>query len=488
MANQGILAQSKPTAATNTVLYSCGVDQSASTVLTIANDGTGSTYSVAVKNFDQKLTLNASTYKLHPGDVISSYRLDLDTSVSGTNTFFTPETIIKTDDGEKTFKIESLYKPEITTVYVKDVSLRLVSLDTSSGTFNVGDTITTGVAPDDTTAVIYAATQQSLYIGPSTINGGGAEFADGDSITSNSGATATIAVGGIGTAGNEFVFSTTTAGGTYNAYFLSQLSVFGDRVYRFDVSDSSMTGRDFKLSDTVNGEWGADGTIGTGDDGTEYAVSKTTNGTAGSANAYVQYDFGANAGLPQILYFYDGGTGTASNADYGGSNRQIQTISAASATFSGIYIYDLEGTIVNNSDAFTVGGITYTITGQASGPYGFVRSYSGTTLYVIKGIGSADFAGTDTFQDNPKDNDGTRTVATVSSVLVATDAVEAENYIAIDDTNDANGIAKITSLVVGPGERVVVNSTTQNNVFSLIGFEDLSTTFDVRAYGTTPAQ
>ena len=33
---------------------------------------------------------------------------------------------------------------------------------------------------------------------------------------------------------------------------------------------------------------------------------------------------------------------------------------------------------------------------------------------------------------------------------------------------------KLTSLVIGPGERVVINSTTQNNVFSLIGFEDAS--------------
>ena len=45
-----------------------------------------------------------------------------------------------------------------------------------------------------------------------------------------------------------------------------------------------------KLSDTVNGEFGPDGD-GTSDDGTEYTTGKTTNGTAGSAGAYVQYDF-----------------------------------------------------------------------------------------------------------------------------------------------------------------------------------------------------
>jgi len=488
MANQGILAQSKPAAATDTVLYSCGVDQSASTVLTVANDGTGSAYSVAVKDFDQKLTLDASTYLLHEGDVISSYRLDLDTPVSGTNTFFTPESQVTTADGETKFKIESLYTPAVTTIYVKDVEIRSLSLDISSGTFSAGDTITKGVAPDETTAVIYSASQQFLYIGPSTINGSGTEFTDGDSFTTGGGASGTIATGGVGTAGQDFVFSTTTAGGTYEAYFTSTPSVFGDRVYRFDVSDSSMSGRDFKLSDTANGEWGPDGTVGTGDEGTEYTTGKTTNGTAGSANAYVQYDFGLNAAVPQILYYYDGGTGTASNSDYGGSNRRFDVVNASSATFDGIYIYDLEGAAITpNSDTFTLGGVTYTITGQSSGPYGFVRSYSGTTLYVIKGIGSADFAGTDTFLDVPKSNTASRTLATVSSVDVATNAVEDANYITVGATNAANNVDKITSLVVGPGERVVVNSTTQNNVFSLIGFEDLSSTFDVRAYGTTPA-
>ena len=61
MADQGILAQSKPAAATNTLLYSAPIDQSASTILNVANDGTGAAYDVAVKNYDQKLTLDAST-------------------------------------------------------------------------------------------------------------------------------------------------------------------------------------------------------------------------------------------------------------------------------------------------------------------------------------------------------------------------------------------------------------------------------------------
>ena len=105
-------------------------------------------------------------------------------------------------------------------------------------------------------------------------------------------------------------------------------------------------------------------------------------------------------------------------------------------------------------------------------------------MYVVKGEGSADFAGTDTFQDAPKLATASRSTVTVSSVAVATNALEAENYIAVDHANAANNVEKLTSLVVGPGERVVVNSTTQNNVFSLIGFEDTATSFSVRAFGS----
>ena len=52
MAKQGLLAQLKPSANTDTVLYSAPIDRTASTVLTIANDGTGSAYDVALKNYD----------------------------------------------------------------------------------------------------------------------------------------------------------------------------------------------------------------------------------------------------------------------------------------------------------------------------------------------------------------------------------------------------------------------------------------------------
>ena len=478
MANQGLLAQLKPTAATDTVLYRAPIGSSASTVLTVANDGTGAAYDVAVKDYDQKLTLDASTYLLHKGDVISSYVLELGTDMS-TDTPITAGQSITTTDGEKTFKFESFYTPLFTEVFVKAVSIREVTVESVTGTFLVGDTLTKGTAPDDTTAVVYGIDGTTLYIGDSTINGGGTEFTDGDTVSGTAGGAATISNSGITAAEGEYVFSTTTAGGTYD-FFPAALTLLNDRSYRFDVSDASMTGRDFLLSTTENGEWGPDGSFGTGDDGTEYTTGKTSNGTAGSAGAYVQYDF--TLSFSGTLYFYDGGTGTPTNNTYGGALRSITLES--SYTYPGIYIYDKEGTIVDNTDSFLVGGVTYTITSQITGAYGYVKDYTGTALKVIKGLNSADFAATNTFRDVPKDNTADRTTATVSAVAVASDAVEASNYIVEGLTNGNNEVDKITSLVVGPGEVVVVNSATANNTFSLIGFEDTSDSITTRVFGS----
>lgn len=490
MADQGILAQSKPAANTNTVLYRAPVDASASTALSIANDGTASTFDLAVKDYDQRLTLDASTYLLHPGDTISGYAVTVDTNMTSSSGFSANQ-LITTDDGEKSFRFESFRVPAVTTYHVKVVTLRPITVESVSGTFTVGSTLSTGTSPDDTTAVIYGvqdlSTSAVLYVGPSTINGSGAEFADGDSV-SITGASGTIAASGVGTGAADFVISTTGASGTYGAYLYSQISVFTDRTYRFDVSDSSMTGRDFRLSTTANGIYGPDGVVGgvSPDDGVEYTFGKTTNGTAGSANAYVQYDLNAgattndpNTGTPYLsgsfIYFYDHG-----DAAYGGTDRQIQLISTTS--FNEFFIFDLDGTLATSTDTFEVQGVTYTITAVSAGPYGYVRRYSGTTLDVIKGPGSQDFAGTDTFKDVPKDSTATRSLVTVSAVTVDVAAVNAENYLAVDHANSNNNVERITSLVVGPGEVVVVNSTTQNNVFSLVGFEDSATSFATRVF------
>ena len=483
MAKQGLLAQLKPSANTDTVLYSVPINRTASTVLTIANDGTGSAYDVAVKNYDQKFTLDAATYKLHEGDVITSSVVEVGTALSGTGSLTVGDTITTTDQ-EKSFKFESFYTPPFTEIFVKVFAIRAVPVESITGEFAVGNTISKGTSPNDTTAVVYGQDGVLLHIGPSTLNGTGTEFAAGDSIGVSGGAAATISASPAITAANdEFTFSTTTAGGVYNLFMGGGniFSLFDDRTYRFNVSDGTMSGRDFHLSETINGEYGPDGDASTAaDNGIEYATGKTTNGTAGSGGAYVQYAFGDST-TPAALFFYDGGTGTASNANYGGVDRIINFTNVY--TYPGFYVFDKVGTIVDNTDTFLLDGVTYTITSQTAGAYGYVRDYTGSVLTFIKGLNSGDFSGSDTFRDVPKLNSASRTTATINSVDVASAAVEVSNYLVDGDATGNNEVDKITSLVVGPGETLVVKSTTANNIFSLVGFEDASNSITTRIFG-----
>tara|TARA_B100000902_G_C27271529_1_gene896521 strand:- start:49 stop:1491 length:1443 start_codon:yes stop_codon:yes gene_type:complete len=477
MADQGIIAQSKPGANTNTILYSAPVDKSASTVLTVANDGTGSAYKVGIKDFDQKLTLDASTYRLHKGDIITGYQVTVNNAMSSA-TGLTGGATITSDDSEKTMLFESFTVPDVTTWYVKVASIRQVTLESVTGTFAVGSTATKGTGGDTTTATVFGVVGTIIYIGPSTINGSGAEFADGDSVTAG-GASGTISTGGIGAASNDFVLSTTTAGGTYSLFFGDPLEAFTDRTYRFDVSDATMSGRDFKISTTANGEWGPDGIAGNSDDGTEYTTGKTTNGTAGSGGAYVQYDWTAGSNLT-VMYMYDGGTGTAANNVYGGADRSLTM--SSNFTYLTFNAYNISGTWVNSADSFTQSGSSFTVTAQTAGPYGYVRDYTGTSLKVVKGPGSSDFATSDTFKDMPLLETATRTTATVSAVATATTVLEDQQYIVNGDATGNNEVDRITSLVVGPGETVIINSTTANNSFNLIGFEDNASSFPTRVF------
>ena len=482
MAKQGILAKSKPSGATNTLLYSAPVDASASTVLTVNEQGgSGTTYDVALKNYDQKMTLGASSYLLHEGDVVTGYRVTLNTPLPA-SAGLNAGTLLTSTSGEETFKFESFYLPAFTEVVVKVKAIRALTLESTSGTFAVGETFSTGTAPNATTATIFAAAEGSgtytVYIGPSTIIGSGAEFAAGDSVSSSGSATGTISTGGIGAAVNEFTF--TESGGTEDLYLGTVLTVFSDRVYRFNVADSSLSGLDFSLSTVVNGEWGPDGTAGNSDDGTEYTTGRTTNGTAGSSGAYIQYDFTQDTNLSGNLYVYEGTTGTAGNSAYGGSDRFL-TVSNA-FVYSELYVYDITGTWTNSTDSFLFNGVTYTVTAQTAGAYGFIRSYSGAVAYVIKGTGSADFTTSSTFQDCPKLAGASRTAVTVSSIDVATNAVETQEYLRKDNTLAADSAEEIKSLVIGPGERLIVECAAAEANFVLIGFEDASTAFTPRTY------
>lgn len=470
MAKSGLLAQAFPAAAA--VLYRAPINATASAVLTAAADSTGGNYSVGLKDFDQEFTLDASNYLFHKGDVISNEVWTLDNQINQNE--ITWGSAFTSSDGEKSAIFHSFVIPAATNIYVKDVSLRRITVESNVGDFAVGDTLTTGTAPDDTTALIYEAYASGadfiLVVGPSTINGAGAEFTDADVVTSTSGGTATISAGGVGAATNTFVFSTTTAGGTYGSYFSDQILIFDDRNYVFDVSDSSMTGRTFRLSDTINGLWGPDGIFGNGDDGTSYAGAVVT-GTPGSAGASVAYDFTVST-PPTPLYYFDAGTGTAGNADYGGEDRFISVTSEA--TFTQIRVYDVVGTWANNVDTFLAGNTTYTVTAKSGGKWGIVKEQIGATLRISLGLNSDPFIATDTFNDAPL-GETLQSLAEINSVDVDVTDIPDTAYLVNTKALSAAGVEKITSLVVGPGQSVVVESSTQHISYNLVGFEDVST-------------
>ena len=101
-------------------------------------------------------------------------------------------------------------------------------------------------------------------------------------------------------------------------------------VYRFDLSDSSVSSHPFKLSTTEDG---------THNSGSEYTTGKTSNGTQGSSGAYVEYT--VNAATSDILYYYCsshsgmGGTVTVFGSSYGDADVQSYLSAGTGITLSG---------------------------------------------------------------------------------------------------------------------------------------------------------
>ena len=103
-----------------------------------------------------------------------------------------------------------------------------------------------------------------------------------------------------------------------------------------------MSGR-LLVSSTINGEYGPDNDAATtGDNGTEYTDGKTTNGTARSSGAYVQYDF-TQGTPPSVLYWYDGNTGSNAGAGYGGSERYLAQLQHMNIVRSMFMILKIHG-------------------------------------------------------------------------------------------------------------------------------------------------
>ena len=92
-----------------------------------------------------------------------------------------------------------------------------------------------------------------------------------------------------------FLSGTDTGSGTRSTNFIFKVGF----KYKFDTSDSSLSGHNFKFSITADGSHGG---------GSEFTTNVTTNGTPGSSGAYTQIEITPEtlgiAGATSTLYYY----------------------------------------------------------------------------------------------------------------------------------------------------------------------------------------
>lgn len=311
--------------------------------------------------------------------------------------------------------------------------------------------------------------------------------------------------------GFEFVYDLNNTG-VYQ-WSSGNLALNAGRIYRFTQTDSSNTAHPLRFSDSSMGT-------------PLYTAGVTNSGTPGSAGSYTQIDLAGSA----LTTIYTLST-TVDEVSYG-SQFSIDS----DPSYTEIFVYDVSNT-PNPTDTFSSGDttlITQTISYVSSAPYGYVQDFTSTSLRVSLGyksssfstvttsisgssgastltVGSAtglalgmsvsgsnvgtgavitDISGTTItvsvantaavsttgtfnhrFYDTPLVAAASRTFAEVSSY---TD-IDAADYIFYDKAITGNATDKNSSIVVGPGQSLMVYSAVNTLSYSVDGFEDATT-------------
>ncbi len=469
--NTGVLANSKPSANTETTIFKNDVKSSTTGTLVASCDGTGSdTYEISLRPYDQELTLDAATYKLHRGDAITNVKWTLSASLPLEDAL--PGTKFTSTDGEKCAYLLDVVDPAITTYLTKYKDLIAFTLENvSDGASSAepdyanGETVTNGSGVSGVVYEYVPGEDDAGVVWIGDVSGG--TFAEGNVLTGGSSTTVgTVSTGGIAASVGKLVFNDGAGGAVYQYYLQEQPQLLTDRTYKFDVADNSMTGKVLQFSTTAGG---------TNNGGTEWTAGKTLSGTPGQAGAYVQYDLSTSEPVSN-WYPHD-----QADANYNDGDQFFTMTNQF--VYNEIWVYSQEeesgmGVVSDwvTTNQFLYRNATYTINAIAGDSYGTVLSHSGTSTKVTNGPGSALWVGSDTFIESPRQTSASKNTVTISSVSNDSDA---DLYL------QADAIAANTSelnkgIIIGPGQSIKVKATNGYVTFLLDAFQDT-----VSEYATT---
>ena len=315
---------------------------------------------------------------------------------------------------------------------------------------------------------------------------------------------------------SRFVFDT-NLDGVYEAPTTISLDI--DRTYRFVQNDASNTGHSLRF-------------VLTGDD-EEYTTGIIVIGTAGNAGAYTQISVSSLT------------SATLSVTDLDDTDYSLPAQIDVDPTYTKIYVYDIDGTI-SSGDSFSTSTGTNTIDVVYEGPYGYVQDFDvsgfikvslglnssvfqsytttitgsdesisivvGSATGLIPGMyvtgtgiaanarilsidgttitldtandGAVSGSGifTHVFYDSPRTPGAVRKLLTVDDFSVIGDIVDLGDVIYSSVDIAASTTHKNSSIVIGPGQSLVVECGNGDVSFNLNGFEDNTADFTVQSY------
>lgn len=219
-----------------------------------------------------------------------------------------------------------------------------------SDSFSIADSPSLGIEPaksdtlsftDSEVLSVDPAKSETLSVSDSPVLSSSIPQSDSTTMSESDIKTVTKVVPGGGTTTYTVtVASGTNSYGSGNKYYIDgsvspALTFDVGKTYRFDVSDSSVSGHPFRFSETANGSHGG---------GSAYTTNVTVNGTAGSSGAYVEIQ--VTASTPASLHYYCanhsgmGGSITSSNPETVSISESLARVVTYTRAFSDAYTLD----------------------------------------------------------------------------------------------------------------------------------------------------